>query len=60
GAPVSAAVDVRPVTLAEAGTDVGTVTFSFAERTVTVPLALDATIDDPGAWWRLTNPAELF
>jgi serine-type D-Ala-D-Ala carboxypeptidase (penicillin-binding protein 5/6) len=60
GAPVSASVEVRPVTLAEAGTDVGAVTFSFAERTVSVPLELDATIDDPGAWWRLTNPAELF
>jgi serine-type D-Ala-D-Ala carboxypeptidase (penicillin-binding protein 5/6) len=57
---VTVTIDVEPVTLADAGTEVGTVTFAFAERTITVPLRLDATIDDPGAWWRLTNPAELF
>jgi D-alanyl-D-alanine carboxypeptidase (penicillin-binding protein 5/6) len=24
-----------------------------------VPLVLDATITDPGAWWRLTHPGAL-
>ena len=26
---------------------------------ISVPLVLDATIDDPGPWWRLTNPGRL-
>ncbi|MBN9240989.1 MAG: D-alanyl-D-alanine carboxypeptidase [Leifsonia sp.] len=58
--PVTAAVDVHDVTLATAGADVGSLTFTVGTRTVTVPLTLSATIDDPGPWWRLTNPAELF
>ena len=58
--PVSAAVELQPVTVADAGTKVGTVTYTFAERTETVDLVLDRTIDDPGPWWRLTNPGELF
>jgi D-alanyl-D-alanine carboxypeptidase (penicillin-binding protein 5/6) len=24
-----------------------------------VPLVLDASLDDPGAWWRLANPGAL-
>lgn len=58
--PVTALIDVSEVTLAGPGTEVGTVTFTVAERTVTVPLMLDTEIDDPGPWWRLTNPDKLF
>ena len=58
--PVTAAIDVDEVHLATKGADVGTLTFTVGTRTVTVPLTLSATIDDPGPWWRLTNPAELF
>ncbi|MFM9878481.1 MAG: D-alanyl-D-alanine carboxypeptidase family protein [Rhodoglobus sp.] len=57
--PVSINVDVDPITLAPAGTAVGTAVFVFGDREVTVPLDLDTTIDDPGPWWRLTNPVEL-
>lgn len=57
--PVSIKVDVDPITLAPAGTAVGTAVFVFGDREVTVPLDLDTTIDDPGPWWRLTNPVEL-
>ncbi|MFZ2964869.1 MAG: D-alanyl-D-alanine carboxypeptidase [Rhodoglobus sp.] len=57
---VQAAVAAGDVTLGEVGTEVGTVTFNVAERTFTVPLVLDTTIDDPGPWWRLTNPDKLF
>lgn len=60
GTPIEAEVVVEPVRLAEAGTDVGEVTFSAGERTITVELDLSATIDDPGPWWRLGNPARLF
>lgn len=58
--PVTAAIDVDPLHLAAVGSDVGAVTFTVGTRTVTVPLTLSATIDDPGPWWRLTNPGELF
>lgn len=57
--PVSAVVTADEVRLAEAGQTVGTVVFTVGGQTVDVPLTLSATIDDPGPWWRLTNPAEL-
>lgn len=60
GTPIEAEVVIEPVRLAEAGTDVGDVTFTAGERTIAVELDLSATIDDPGPWWRLGNPARLF
>ena len=57
--PVTATVEVDDITLAAAGSDVGEVTFTAGERVITVPLELTADIDDPGPWWRLTNPALL-
>ncbi len=58
--PVAASIEALPVSLAGAGTAAGSVVFSGGDQTVTVPLELSATLDDPGAWWRLTNPARLF
>jgi len=58
--PISRFVDLQPVTLATAGTDVGAVTFTVGARTIEVPIELTTTIDDPGAWWRLSHPDELF
>ena len=58
--PVTSDVSMDPVTLADAGTTVGQATFTVGTRTITVPLELSATIDDPGPWWRLVNPTELF
>jgi len=58
--PIARFVDVRPVTLAAAGTEVGKLTFTVGTRTIEVPIALTKSIDDPGAWWRLTHPDELF
>ena len=60
GAPIAAEPVVEAVGLAPAGTDVGEVTFTVGERSYTVELELDATIDDPGPWWRLGHPFELF
>jgi D-alanyl-D-alanine carboxypeptidase (penicillin-binding protein 5/6) len=60
GAPVVNGIQLDPVSLGAAGTDVGDVTFTVGERTFTTDLVLDATIDDPGPWWRLTHPFELF
>lgn len=58
--PVTAKVATKPVTTAKSGSSVGTVTFTVGAQTMAVPLVLKGTLEDPGAWWRLTNPGELF
>lgn len=55
-APVETAVDSREVHLAEAGADAGVLRVTVAGETTDVPLRLASAIDDPGPWWRLTNP----
>jgi D-alanyl-D-alanine carboxypeptidase (penicillin-binding protein 5/6) len=60
GVPVTMAIDADAVRLAESGSPVGELVFTVGEREIPVGLRLDATIDDPGAWWRLTNPEKLF
>ncbi|MEV1129603.1 serine hydrolase [Agromyces sp. NPDC049794] len=54
--PVDVEVQAQPVTLASRGAEVGTAIVRAGTQEITVPLVLDATLDDPGAWWRLTNP----
>jgi len=58
--PVTAQIDLAGIQVAAKGTPVGSVTFSVGERTTVVPLVLEESIDDPGPWWRLGNPGELF
>ena len=58
--PVSAVIDTEPIHLADEGDEVGSVTFSVGDRSIAVPLVLAASVDDPGPWWRLGNPGELF
>jgi len=58
--PVTLEARIDPLHLADAGAAVGELVFTAGMHTVTVPLALSATIDDPGPWWRLTNPGKLF
>ncbi|WP_308796252.1 D-alanyl-D-alanine carboxypeptidase family protein [Agromyces silvae] len=57
--PVEVSVEAEPVTTADAGAQVGVATVRAGAQTIEVPLELDAPIDDPGAWWRLTNPGAL-
>jgi D-alanyl-D-alanine carboxypeptidase (penicillin-binding protein 5/6) len=45
-----------PVGVSADQTVVGRVTFTVGTQTVTVPLALDQAITDPGPIWRLGNP----
>ena len=54
------AVSTSAVGLSEAGSEVGSITYTVGDETIAVPLELTDTIDDPGAQWRLTHPAELF
>jgi D-alanyl-D-alanine carboxypeptidase (penicillin-binding protein 5/6) len=58
--PVTATVSTNPITVVEEGTEVGSVTFVAGSQQVSVPLRATATIDDPGAWWRMTHPEEVF
>jgi D-alanyl-D-alanine carboxypeptidase (penicillin-binding protein 5/6) len=60
GTPISMAVSTSAVGLSEAGSEVGSITYTVGGETIAVPLELTDTIDDPGAQWRLTHPAELF
>jgi len=57
--PVDVEVDADPVTLAGRGDEVGTAVVHAGTQEITVPLVLDASITDPGAWWRLTHPGGL-
>ena len=57
--PVDVEVHADPLTLASRGDEVGTAVVRAGSQEITVPLVLDASLDDPGAWWRLTNPGAL-
>ena len=58
--PVTVAVDAASIHLADDGSAAGELDVAVGERTFSVPLVLRGTIDDPGPWWRLTHPADLF
>jgi len=57
--PIEVGVEVGDVSLAAAGSPLGTVTVTTGPRTVSTTVELDASIEDPGPWWRLTNPGVL-
>jgi D-alanyl-D-alanine carboxypeptidase (penicillin-binding protein 5/6) len=57
--PVSALVTTRDVTTGDAGDAVGVLTVTVGEKTAEVPLELATSVEDPGPWWRLTNPVPL-
>lgn len=57
--PVDVEVHANAVTLANRGDEVGTAVVRAGSQEITVPLVLDASLTDPGAWWRLTNPGAL-
>lgn len=58
--PITADIRLDPIVTAERGSRAGVATFTIGDETITVPLKLSRTIDDPGPWWRLSNPNELF
>ncbi|MDQ2661301.1 MAG: D-alanyl-D-alanine carboxypeptidase [Actinomycetota bacterium] len=57
--PVDVEVQADPVTLAARGEEVGSAVVRAGAQEIVVPLVLDASLDDPGTWWRLTNPGAL-
>lgn len=58
--PVTVTVEAASIRLADDGAPTGELDVTVGERAFSVPLVLRGTIDDPGPWWRLTHPAELF
>lgn len=60
GEPVLAEVTTTEIRTGEAGTDVGRVVFTSGPSSAVVDLELATDLDDPGPWWRLTNPGLLF
>ncbi len=60
GAPITLDVQVDDVGLTGDGEDVGSLTFEYGEYSISVALELEGSLDDPGPWWRLANPLELF
>lgn len=60
GAPVTVEVVTEELRTGTAGADVGDLVFTSGPATVRVDLELSADLDDPGPWWRLTNPVALF
>jgi D-alanyl-D-alanine carboxypeptidase (penicillin-binding protein 5/6) len=59
-AQVESSIEADELRLGARGDDVGVATFSVGDRTIRVPLELASPLDDPGPWWRLTNPSALF
>lgn len=59
GTKLASSVRIDDVGLRSKGAIVGDVVFTVAGQTIRVPLALTATISDPGPWWRLTHPGAL-
>ncbi|WP_353809936.1 D-alanyl-D-alanine carboxypeptidase family protein [Agromyces sp. SYSU T00194] len=57
--PITIEVDARPLALATDGADAGSLTVRAGDEVVEVPLALDGSLEDPGTWWRLSNPGGL-
>lgn len=54
---VTAKAHLERITLGTKGERVGTVRFRISDHEpVSVPLVLERSIDDPGVWWRWTNP----
>jgi len=60
GTPIVKTLRLREVLTAPAGAEVGNAIFTAGVQDFPVTLRLDATIDDPGPWWRMTNPTEIF
>ncbi|WP_307841800.1 D-alanyl-D-alanine carboxypeptidase [Salinibacterium sp. SWN167] len=57
---ISVTVEAVPVRLAESGENAGALHVQIGSDTFEIPLVFSEEIDDPGAWWRLTNPQSLF
>jgi D-alanyl-D-alanine carboxypeptidase (penicillin-binding protein 5/6) len=58
--PITVTMPPPTVAAARADEQVTSVTWAAGPNTASVPVVLDATIEEPDEWWRLTHPVELF
>lgn len=57
--PITVAMETSALQTGLAGEVVGSITWTAGDHTDTVDLVLDADIEPPDDWWRLTHPGEL-
>lgn len=57
---ITVTVRSGPVQQARPGQTVGAVTFGTENGPVSRPLTVSHRVDDPGLWWRVTHPVDLF
>jgi len=57
--PITATMDIATPPSYTDGTVVGSITWTAGPNTVTAPVKIDGSIDQPSEWWRLTHPSEL-
>jgi D-alanyl-D-alanine carboxypeptidase (penicillin-binding protein 5/6) len=58
--PITLTPVISPLSSGAVGTDVGTLEIAIGAQTLSVPLELQAALEDPGPGWRLTHAGELF
>lgn len=54
--PVTAKTTLADIRLGARGDRAGVVKFTAGKTTLSVPLTLNRSVQDPGMWWRLANP----
>ncbi|MEX0158168.1 MULTISPECIES: D-alanyl-D-alanine carboxypeptidase family protein [unclassified Microbacterium] len=57
--PIELTMDIDTPPTYRDGTVVGSVTWTAGPNTVTAPVEIAGSIDQPTEWWRLTHPSEL-
>ncbi|CAH0255153.1 D-alanyl-D-alanine endopeptidase [Microbacterium oxydans] len=57
--PITLSMDIATPPTYQDGTVVGSVTWTAGPNTVTAPVKIEGSIDQPSEWWRLTHPSEL-
>ncbi len=57
--PIVVTMDIKTPPTYQDGSVVGTVTWTAGPNTVTAPVTIQGSIDQPSEWWRLTHPSEL-
>lgn len=57
--PIELTMDIDTPSTYRDGTVVGSVTWTAGPNTVTAPVTIAGTIEQPTEWWRLTHPSEL-
>jgi D-alanyl-D-alanine carboxypeptidase (penicillin-binding protein 5/6) len=57
--PIAVTMDITTPPTYQDGSVVGSVSWTAGPNTVTVPVTIQGSVDQPSEWWRLTHPSEL-